>query len=124
MYYMNRQSENYLTTLITRVVETEKFDASYKWIFIGNTISDPNFKFSWGSYGPYLYGGNATSLINAYSRNSFIRNFQGYSIPLADTETTEKIKDMDFLKTMPCYPSDGSIKVYEDLIIIKLGEVE
>lgn len=124
MYYMNRQTENYLTMVITRVQETERFNESYQWVFIGNNFSDPNFKYSWSAYTPYLYGGNTTSLINAYSRNSFIRNFQGYFIPLADTETVEEIKKMDFIKTMPCYPSDGCIKVYEDLIVIKIEELE
>ena len=124
MYYMNRQTENYLTTVITRVQETESFNESYPWIFIGNNITDPNFKYSWNSYTPYLYGGNTTSLINAYSRNTFIRNFQGYFIPLADAETVDRIQRMDFIKAMPCYPSDGSIRVYEELIIIKIEEVE
>lgn len=124
MYYMNRQTENYLTTVITRVQETDHFNESYKWILIGKNISDPNFKYSWSAYTPYLYGGNPTSLINAYSRNTFIRNFQGYFIPLADAETAERIQKMDFIKAMPCYPSDGSIQVYEDLIIIKMEEVE
>lgn len=124
MYYMNRQTENYLTMVITRVQETEHFNESFQWIFIGNNFSDPNFKYSWSAYTPYLYGGNTTSLINAYSRNSFIRNFQGYFIPLADAETVEEIKKMDFIKTMPCYPSDGSIKIYEDLIVIKIEELE
>lgn len=121
---MNRQTENYLTMVITRVQETEHFNESFQWIFIGNNFSDPNFKYSWSAYTPYLYGGNTTSLINAYSRNSFIRNFQGYFIPLADAETVEEIKKMDFIKTMPCYPSDGCIKVYEDLIVIKIEELE
>ena len=124
MYYMNRQTENYLTTVITRVQEAESFNESYPWILIGNNISDPNFQYSWSAYTPYLYGGNPTSLINAYSRDMFIRNFQGYFIPLADAETAERIQKMDFIKAMPCYPSDGSIQVYEDLIIIKMEEVE
>ena len=124
MYYMNRQTENYLTTVITRIQETDHFHDSYQWVFIGKSISDPNFQYSWSSYTPYLYGGNITMLINAYSRNSFIRNFQGFTMPLADPETAERISKEDFVKKMPCYPSDGAIKVYEDLVIIKFEEVE
>ena len=124
MHYMNRQTENYLTMILTRIQETENFNESYKWIFIGNTFSDPNFNYSWNAFIPYLYGGNTTSLVNAYSRNSVIRNYQGYFIPFADIETVERIEKMDFIKSMSCYPSDGSIKVYEDLIIVKLEEVE
>ena len=45
-------------------------------------------------------------------------------MPLADPETAERISKEDFVKKMPCYPSDGAIKVYEDLVIIKFEEVE
>ena len=123
MYYMNRQTENFMTTMLTRVQSTTDFNTSLKWVFVGENFSDPNFKYSWSVYSPYLYGGNSTSLINAYSRNSFIRHFQGYSMPLADSETSACIEKFQFVKEMPCYPADGSIRVYKDFVIIKLEEV-
>lgn len=122
MYYTNRQTENYLSTMVAQVRSTEGYDTSKKWAFIGDNIRDPQFRNPW-SAAP-LYGGNARSYINRYSRNRWIQQFYGYEISFEDAETVSELKKNEQVKSMPCWPDSGSVKVIEDTVVIKLEDTE
>ncbi len=122
LYYSNRQVENYLNSIIVQVRMTEGFDAEKKWAFLGE-IEDPLLYNYWME--EPLYGGSNSSekLINKYSRNWWIQNLYGYSIPAADNAQCEALSRRDAVKAMPCWPAEGSIRVLDDYVVIKFQEL-
>lgn len=120
MYYVNRQTENYLNAMVTQIRMTDDFDASMEWAFIGEDIENPLFENSWKNSLNYKPNSNDIHLINAYSRKSWIKQYFGYNMPLAEEKTVEKLKNNETVKKMPCWPNDGSIAVVDGVVVIKL----
>lgn len=122
LYYSNRQVENYLNSIVVQVRMTEGFDTEKEWAFLGE-IDDP-LLFNYWMEEP-LYGGSnpAHKLMNKYSRNWWIQNLYGYSIPSADSAECESLAAREEVKAMPCWPDAGSIKVVEDFVVIKFQEL-
>ncbi|MCI9048676.1 MAG: hypothetical protein HFG71_15785 [Hungatella sp.] len=119
MYYTTQQANSYLNSFITQIRMTDGYQPSMEWAFIGENISDPLHGNPWSN--TFNYGGNLHSLINVYSRNIFIRNYSGLSaIPLVNDETLSALKNDPVIQSMPCYPADGSIQIYQDIVVIKL----
>lgn len=119
MHYSNRQIENYLNSMITQVRMTEGFDTDKKWAIIGD-LQDPLLTNAW-QYVP-TYGGNSDvyRLFNSYSQDCWIYNYLGYSIPFADEQTVLEIQKTEEYSNMPTWPNEGSIKIIDDIIVIKL----
>lgn len=119
MYYANRQTENYLNAMVTQVRMTEGYDSTKKWVFVGNNINDPLFHNSWGNIP--MFGGNRNDYINAYSRMEWVEKYVGYLVPLEDNEIIlNEVGQSEPVKEMPCWPNEGSIKVIDDRVVIKL----
>ena len=119
MFYMNQQTTSYFISMVTRIKDVEGFDASYQWALIGDTIQDPGFENPWAV--AQKYGGNPDSLLNAYSRNSYLREYLGCKYDAVDEWRLNEIKNMDIVQNMPCYPNSGSIRVINDVVVIKLS---
>ena len=121
MYFTDRQTENYFSSMLTQVRMTDGYKSSMPWAFIGNNITDPSFKnFAANNL---MYGGNDVEYVNAYSRISWFRAYQGFDIKLvADIEKAILYKNED-VKNMPCYPDNGSIKIIDGIVVIKLENV-
>lgn len=120
-YYANRQAENYLNALVVQVRMTEGFDTEKEWAFIGY-IKDPLFQNPWQYADIYGDNKNSTYLLNSYSRTSWIKNYFGYTVPMADDQKVEELQEREDVKNMPCWPNEGSIKVIDDTIVIKFQD--
>lgn len=121
MYYMNRQTENYFTSMVAQIRMTEGFTADKKWAFIGN-IQDPLIQNRWQT-GPF-YGGHADTmrLLNSYSRSTWLQDYIGYAYQFVDSSTQSALAETDTVKEMPCWPDYGSIQVVDDVVVIKFSE--
>lgn len=120
MYYTNRQTENYLSTMIAQIRTTEGYDASKKWAFIGDNIEDPLIKNPW-IVAP-LYGGNEATYINRYSRLEWVEKYFGYLINMQEESVVDKLKTDERVKAMPCWPNPEAVKIIDDTVVIKLGD--
>lgn len=122
LYYANRQVENYVASIITQTRMAEGFTPEKKWAFLGE-IEDPLLKSQWDEEG--YYGGNsyAHHLLINYSRNDWFENYIGYTLPLASDQTIADLSQMDEVKSMPCWPSQGAIKVVGDTVVIKFQNI-
>lgn len=120
-YYANRQTENYMNSLVVQVRMTEGFDTEKEWAFLGQ-IQDPLLHTPW-QYEVY-FGGNEPSymLINRESRGNWIWNYFGYSIPYASEEKVQQLWSSEEVAQMPCWPDAGSIKAVDDAMVIKFQE--
>ena len=120
-YYINRQVENYVAGIVTQVRMTEGFTPEMKWVIVGN-IEDPLLKNGWAN--STRYGGNTATLtlLNSYSRNAWITNYIGYTVPSASEEQIAAIKASTEFAQMPCWPAEGSIRIIEDAVVIKFQD--
>lgn len=123
MYFGNRQVENYWNSIVTQVRMTEGFDAEKEWAILGN-IDDPQLHSAWVD--GVIYGGNrfTDDLLNQYSRLAWVSNYLGIQIPAAGEERMAELQAMEAVREMPCWPTQGSIKVVEDTIVIKFQDLE
>lgn len=122
MHYANRQVENYCSSLVAQVRMTEGFTSTKKWALLGSP-SDPLLYSQWED-APY-YGGfaNARELAKAYSFTEWIRNYMGYTPVYLSEEECAALAGDEAVKAMPCYPDYGSIRVLEDVVVIKFQEL-
>jgi len=123
LYYANRQTENYLNSMVTQVRLTEGFTPDKKWAPLGS-INDPLLQGTWNN--TELYGGNRHSndLLTAYSWRSWINLYHGYALPWANHEETMALADNETVKDMPTWPSEGSIQVIGEYVVIKFEETQ
>lgn len=123
MYYSNRQVENYWSTIVSQVRMTEGFDAEKEWAVIGN-IDDPLLYGAWED--GVTYGGNrfTEDLLNQYSRLAWVSNYLGIKVPAAGEERIAELSAMPEVQEMPCWPTQGSIKVVDDTVVIKFQNME
>lgn len=124
LYYTTQKTASYISSVVLQVRMTEGFDTSLKWAFIGDSFQDPLFYDNWD--GEPRYGGNKTApeLINSYSRNSWIVNYFGYNISFVDEERLAELEKDTNVMNMPCFPNDGSVQIIDDVVVIKLENIE
>lgn len=122
LYYANRQVENYVSSMVAQVRMTEGFTPEKQWVLIGE-IKDPLLRSHWDEEANY--GGNsfAHHLLINYSRNEWFENYVGYDLPLVSEEEVAQIAGTGEVRAMPCWPSQGSIQVIGDKVIIKFQEI-
>ena len=122
LYYANRQAENYMNSIVVQVRMTEGFDAEKSWAIFGK-IQDPLLSGQWQNI-PFYGGYTSTEgLIRAYSRYSWFFLHTGYNIPLASGEMMEELSGSQEVKDMPCWPTEGSIRVIGDAVVFKFEEI-
>lgn len=120
-YFVNRQTENYYASMVAQIRMTEGFDTEKKWLFVGTNV-DPMIDNPWQEVP--IYGGaeDTNRMISAYSWQHWIRHYLGYNIPLADKNAEESILQTEEFAAMPCWPAEGSVKVIDDVVVIKFQE--
>lgn len=123
VYFSNRQVENYVSSLVTQIRMTEGFDAEKEWAFLGE-IEDPLLR-SVFDY-EMSYGGTFTTdrTLETYSRVFWIWHYIGYLPPTAAEEEVAVLRELEEVRTMPCWPAQGSIKVIDDKVVIKFQDLE
>lgn len=121
MYFANRQVENYLNSIVVQIRVTEGFDADKQWALLGE-IEDPLLESPWEDMANY--GGNYFTgrLLNQYSRNNWIQSYFGYRVPAVSEEKAAQLWQTEEVKVMPCWPSEGSIRVIGDTVVVKFQE--
>lgn len=131
LYYSNRQVENYLTSLITQIRMTKGYTPEKKWAFLGE-IQDPllldMWKNQWMSTEQAPFYGGVTCctaedlLTTSYSFDFWIYSYVGYFPPSVTEEGKLEIWKDPRVAEMPCWPSEGSIQVLDDYVIVKFQE--
>lgn len=126
LFYANRHVENYFSGLMTQMRMTEGYTPDKTWAFLGDQIDDPKLYDIWNVepvYGGFI-GSTAKGLLNAsYSVNVWIHSFIGYeTVYASEAEEAALIADPRVAE-MPCWPSQGSIRVVDDYIVVKFQEL-
>ena len=119
MYLEYENAYSFYSILLTRAESTEGFTAGTKLAIIGrqdNAVTRFDDKIDLG----YITG-PSRDLINAYSRENFIRRYLGSSIPLATAEECAALAATAEFADMAEYPYYGSIKMLDGCVVVKLG---
>jgi hypothetical protein len=91
-----------------------------KIVFAGRNIDDPTFTLKTGET-PFNYGGIQNIVLNEYldSRVKTVKNYLGYSYSEIATNSKEYEAYRDQILSMKKYPNYGSIKVIDDVILVR-----
>lgn len=117
-YYVNRQMENYYSTLFTRIKSVEKYSQDMEICFVGENIDDKTFKNIRWEDNPFKFIGGVLPL-NSYSRKATIENYFGYSFTMVKKDSDEYIKYKNYIDEMDRYPNYNSIKVIDDKVFVR-----
>lgn len=127
LYYADRQTENYFSGLFTQMRMTEGYTPDKTWVFLGNQINDPKLYNIWNlepTFGGFT-GSSAQGMLNAsYSFTTWIHNYIGYETVFADPEQQLQLLTDSRVMEMPCWPSEGSIQVIDDFLVVKFQEAD
>ena len=127
LFYANHQVQNYFTGMAAQIRMTEGYTPDKKLVVIGDRIEDPNMWDIW-NVGP-VYGGfagsSAKGLLQAdYSVMHWIDCYLGLGFERGTEEDTEALVQNTRVQEMPCWPSEGSILVIEDSLVLKLQNIQ
>lgn len=126
-----RQCEAYSNRLLERIESCEGFEAWRGVILVGSD------EWTWDlNVTPELDSVDTSGIMNLsglrtmYSYGLFLRNFLGFPAPVyyGGSEEAKAAAELEEVKKMPLYPSEGSVKLvhYEptdkDVIVVKLAE--
>lgn len=107
---------SYYTTLITRIQSVQGYNSDYPIVYINedqkeNIIDNIEIRYDPIVTNPYSY-----PIINNYAWRKFVANWCGFNPEVKDSLD---YKDNQLVKKMPCYPDDGSIKIIDNIIVVK-----
>lgn len=124
LYFSNRQVENFTAGLVQRIEKAEGYTPDKKWVFAGK-VHDTRLYDAWHEVPFYggINGSNANGLLGAsYSYWAWFQAYVGVETPFATEEETALIKTDSRYQKMPVWPSDGSVQVINDYIVVKFPE--
>ena len=121
--YMNRETESYFTTLVTRIKSAEGYHDEYQVLFAGDgLISDAHFQNPYSDYAGYLFECNPLSLVSGYAWRKALTAYTGFFYAAPSQDEMEIIYGTEEFRGMSVYPDDGSIRVIDEVIVIKISE--
>ena len=124
LYYANRQVENFVNGLMVQARMTKGYTPEKKWVYVGK--ADKFMLYDMWYEAP-VYGGFAGStaqgLFNtAYSRNFWFAMYLGLTPQDASQEEQLVLLEDARVQQMPCWPSEGSMQVVDDYLVVKFEE--
>lgn len=121
--YANKEAESYLTTLVTRIKSLENYKDDYPVLFAGgNEFVDEHYINPYSAYPEFYFHGNPKNLINAYTRQSALNAYTGFTFDIPSEEECEKIYSTRQFQEMSSYPDDGSIAIINGVIVVKVAD--
>ena len=112
------QSIRYFTTLATKIMSLKDYNENFPVVFINERKKRSNADtiqefYDYPVTNPYGY-----PFLNSYpgSSRAFLKHWCGYTPVFGDAKKFER---NDFVIKMPNYPNDGSIKIIDNVIVVK-----
>ena len=116
--FRQTQAVSYFTTLSTRIMTVKGYKTDLPVTFINETKKQNNvdtiqYNFDFPCINPFYY-----PIVNSYIENSraFMKYWCGFSPRFIDAKLYE---NNSIVKTMPSYPDDGSIKIIDNVVVVK-----
>ena len=121
--YIQQQAISYFTNMASMIKNTDGYKDTMPVVFYGQSnIADRSIKeipeFELVSVVPYF---DLNRFVNDYSKLYFMHQWCGYAPDVVEEYDTLQHKKE--LSLMPSFPSHGSIRINNDTIYVKLGEL-
>lgn len=112
----------YYQTMVTQIKSLDDYRDDLPLALIGDTITDETNNM--GSMVGATFGmdGKIDSNVNAYSRTAIIAKYLGFAPRFCGYEEIVELMDRDEVKEMSSYPDAGSVKIVDDVIVVKIME--
>lgn len=111
------QAKSYFTTMITQIKSVDGYTDQCKIAFAGSVIQDETL-YENNIMGRLAMTGRDETIVEAYSREYFIKYYCGFNAQYVSADKVSK----DKINEMPIYPKDGSIQMIDDVVVVKLAE--
>lgn len=120
--FIQEQTLDYYERLVSRIQSCEGYSENMKVLFVGefekSSTEFPTIpEFESVNINPYM---NSDSMNNNYAWKTSMKLWVGFSPEFAEMD---EIQNINVIENMNCYPSDGSIKVIDDVLVVKFTEV-
>jgi len=111
----------YYTTLITRMQSTEGYSEDMPVAYVNDS---QNKSLAVVTITEDLYPEPVIphTFLNDYSWKLFIKEWCGFSPKEADAAKREELEALEEVRNMPAYPNDGSIKIIDGILVVKMTE--
>lgn len=114
------QASSYYTTMITQIKSTDGYQEDMKVVLSGVDIVDKTLYHN-EIMSTFSMSGRDDALADAYSKQNFILHYCGFQAEMAD-ESILSEQSKSVLQEMPAYPNDGSIRILDNAVVVKLSE--
>ena len=119
--FVQEQTLDYYERLVTRIQSCEGYSENMKVLYIGEfDMSGEEFptipEFECIYLNPYM---NSDIMVKNYAWKTSLKLWVGFAPELAEIE---EIRNTDAIDDLNCYPSDGSIAVIDDIVVVKFAE--
>ena len=123
IYFLQDQTTAYYTTLITQIKSSEGYKDELPVAYIGmGEIEDMTFTENTGYIvETALFGYDLKEWVNDFTALEYMSYHCGFT-PLIMEE--EEITNWDEIDNMPVYPDYGSIKTFDEYVVVKFAERE
>lgn len=126
MHQADQIAANKIMLIMSQVYDLDGYKPDMRIVFVNSYSNEQNSDILNGS--PFHYGGQGNPL-NHYTINSFAETYIGIypNISTIYTGSTENYYKIDsynedkVVKNMPLYPENGSIRIYNDEVIVKFN---
>lgn len=124
MEYTKYHDMAYFETMVTQIKSVDGYKDGMQVVFIGDEIEDESNQMGGLIDKVFAMEGKSETHINSYSRLHLITKYLGYAPEFGGYEEIQKWMASEEVQEMNCYPNDGSIRIIDDTIIVKLSEIK
>lgn len=123
LQYTNYHDIFYYSTMVTQIKSLDGYRDDIPIVMLGDEIVDLSNNAGSLMINDFNIKGKAESNINAWSFFEIIRGYIGFTQDfLWDDYTQNMLKENKQVVEMPSYPQSGSIKMINDIIVVKLSD--
>lgn len=122
--FVQEQTMTYYTNLIGTIKNCSGYDDELPVAFLNiERISDDSMP-SGDKFNVSLMalGFDMRQVVGDYSYKQYLEIHCGYAPSYLEKTELEKIKEHSEVKKMPCYPDDGSVRIIDNIVVVKFAE--
>lgn len=122
LQYTNYHDLTYYTVIMAQVKGTEGFHQEMPVVFVGTEIQDATNQAGSLVDERFNLSGKSQTNINTYANGNLFSQYLGFTPVTLPWAEIERVSETQEVKGMPCYPDDGSIKIVDGNLIVKLAD--
>ncbi len=119
--FIQSQAQSFFTVLITRIESVEGYKADMPVVFVGRyTGIGEDRTFDWENYKSGHYFTRLDGLLNhGQTMKTYIQRWNGFAPVWGNPDD---VKDLPEVQAMTVYPNDGSLRIVNNMMVIKFSE--